>query len=245
MKLKIKKINNGFSLVELMVSISIFVLITSLTLANYPKFGNKLSLDLLAEDIALSFRQAQIFGSSVVGTKSAGPAAFGAYGLHFEAPEAGSYNYPYLLFADIRKRGSITNQYDGPSAFIFDPVNGPNCPANTESQIQSNGPNECLERFLISGFNQVKFLCKDFEKGGEDYDARVRACELANKKTSVLVLEVLFRRPNLDANFAVREQIGSLTEASDISTIGIVLESPGGDYTKTVVVWKTGQISVE
>ena len=95
---------------------------------------------------------------------------------------------------------------------------------------------------MITGRNKVKFLCKNFEDGVAD--KRVENCS-NNKQQQLRVLDVVFVRPNLDANFATGDQVGNLSKANDISNIGIVLESPGGEYFKTVVVWKTGQISVE
>ena len=229
---------SGFSLVELMVSISIFVLITSMTLANYPKFSNKLSLDLLAEDIALSIRQAQIFGSSIFGIKVGNGGSqtkkFGSYGVHFEAPDGksrpgNSVQYLYLLFADIAP--GKPEQYDGTSS--SDP--------NTEG-LPCLGPapsQECLQKFLVTGRNKVKFLCANFEEG--DTDKRVKSCDSPNKKLSVL--DVVFVRPNLDANFFAKDE--NSMEKSGLSNVGIVLESPGGEYYKTIVIWRTGQISVE
>ncbi len=235
--------SSGFSLIELMVTITIFVMVTSITLTNYPKFSNKLSLDLLAQDIALSLRQAQIFGSSVLGTKSAGVGEvkkFGAYGLHFEAPnptrdisESGQYLYTYLLFADISTTQNV-KEYAGPRTNEVNPCPGPSL------------DNECVQKFLITGRNKIKFLCLNFKQGGvgqllsSQVANPVGACK--NTNNQLLQLDVVFVRPNLDAKFTAIGPSGPIT---GLSNVGIVLESPNGDYYKTIVVWKTGQISVE
>ncbi len=57
----------GFTLVELLVSISIFIFMTALLVANYGSFNNSVLLTNLAYDIALSIRTAQTYGLSVQG----------------------------------------------------------------------------------------------------------------------------------------------------------------------------------
>jgi len=52
----------GFTLIELLVVMAIIVIITSVTLANYSAFGSQIILRNLAYNVALSVRQAQVFG---------------------------------------------------------------------------------------------------------------------------------------------------------------------------------------
>ncbi len=204
-------------------------MITSVTLTNYPKFSNKLSLDLLAEDIALSLRQAQIFGSSVLGSKSTNlgqTKIFGAYGVHFEAPTGTQSDYTYILFADIAN----IRRYNLQSLAPLDT----SLPCGTPGTPTAN--NECLQKFIVSGRNKIKSLCANFIAEKIPIDQRISQCRQVN------FLDVVFVRPNLDALFTAEDAGGPLL---NLSNIGIVLESSGGDYHKTVVVWKTGQISVE
>ncbi len=226
--------NRGFTLVELMVSISIFMLLTGVTLMSYPKFSNKLSLDLLAEDIALSLRQAQIFGSSVLGSKSttAGQTkTFGAYGIHFEKPTA-TNPYAYLLFADIDNQAPQTMR-----KFNIDPPETP-----IDQNLTCGSPtfpdNECVQKFLISGRNKLVAMCANYIRNNVQSQDRVTNC-LGNPLNS---LDIVFVRPNLDARFTAFNDAG---EVKNFSNIGLVLESPNKEYYKTIVVWKTGQISVE
>jgi len=65
-----KKSQQGFSLLELMVVITIFLIITAVVMADIPNFGRKGALDLTAQEVAGCIRAAQVYGTAekVVGT---------------------------------------------------------------------------------------------------------------------------------------------------------------------------------
>lgn len=98
----------GFSLIELMVVTGIVVVITSVVLTNNNRYGGSVLLQNLAYDIALSIRQAQVYGISVRG--------FGAnnfsvgYGMHFEKNVNNNKNY--VLFADLENTGIFNPSHD-------------------------------------------------------------------------------------------------------------------------------------
>ena len=54
----------GFTLIELIVVVGILVVISGIILANYSQFGGTILLRNLAYDIALSVREAQVYGIS-------------------------------------------------------------------------------------------------------------------------------------------------------------------------------------
>ena len=87
----------GFTLVELLVVTAIFVVITGMILANHNRFGGRVILQNLAYDIALSIRQAQVYGISV---RQFG-GTFSGYGMHFVLSGPGVNPTTYVLFADI------------------------------------------------------------------------------------------------------------------------------------------------
>ena len=90
------KSDKGFTLIELLAVAGIIVLITSLILVNNNKFGGKILLENLAYDVALSIRQAQVYGISVrqfsTGTFDIG------YGVYFNSSPASAKSYS--LFGD-------------------------------------------------------------------------------------------------------------------------------------------------
>lgn len=68
----------GFTLIELMVTVAIFALMTSLILARYNNFYSGTIFRNLAYDVALTIRQAQTYGISVkAGDASSYSSAFG------------------------------------------------------------------------------------------------------------------------------------------------------------------------
>ena len=105
---KKKNRSRGFSIIELIVSTSIMVLITTVVLVNHSAFGGNILVGALAYDVGLSIRQAQVFGLSVreFGT---GTGVFDVgYGVHFDIDNATSYQ----IFADVDKNNTF-NVGDG------------------------------------------------------------------------------------------------------------------------------------
>lgn len=90
----------GFTLVELIVSIGIFVMMTALLVAKYGNFNQSVLLTNLAYDVALSVRTAQTYGLSVSKSdKTGGKSQFQyPYGVRFSTVQG--ENTKVILFAD-------------------------------------------------------------------------------------------------------------------------------------------------
>jgi prepilin-type N-terminal cleavage/methylation domain-containing protein len=79
------KENKGFTLIELMITIGIFVFMTAVLLSKYNSFYSGTIFKNLAYDIALTIRQAQTYGISVKVADSSSSSNFNeAYGVHVE-----------------------------------------------------------------------------------------------------------------------------------------------------------------
>ncbi len=111
--------NRAFTLIEMMVVVGIFFIITGVVLVNVPDFREKTSVDLVAQDIAVTIRSAQVFG---VGTKALDGDVV-PYGVYLSSSP--SRNNKFVLFADQNSGGNSVNwQYD-----MLE-----NCPTSSECQ---------------------------------------------------------------------------------------------------------------
>ena len=106
---------DGFTVLEMVVVLGIVTIISSVVLANYPAFNERLGVRRAAEDVASSIRQVQAYG---LGVKEFGPGSgiFPGYGIYFWRPAAS-----YILYAD--RNNNL--QYDAPGEKISElPIQG-------------------------------------------------------------------------------------------------------------------------
>jgi prepilin-type N-terminal cleavage/methylation domain-containing protein len=104
----------GFTLVELLVVASIIVIITMVLLLRQSRFNSATILRSIGYSVALSVRQAQVYGTSVLGSASGGLVSYApAYGLYFNYASPSSY----ILFADFNNNGAYNSP--GESVKVF------------------------------------------------------------------------------------------------------------------------------
>jgi len=101
--------NKGFTLVELLVTITMFVIITGVVLVNSNKFDSSVLLNNFAYDVALTIKQAQSYGVNVR-ESSLSPTFDSVYGVFFDLRnsitsyglfEVKPNDYSKILTADI------------------------------------------------------------------------------------------------------------------------------------------------
>ncbi len=126
----------GFTLVELVVSIAIFLIITSVVMVSQHRFGGNILITNLAYDVALGIRQAQVYGISV---KQSSTGFNQSYGIHFESQSPGVPANYYILFADLDGSGSYKTGSD----------TGDGCKSATE----------CVSFFRVEKGNSISGLC--------------------------------------------------------------------------------------
>lgn len=85
---------SGFALVELLLAIALFGLISAFLVLIYHKMGDQLFLTATAYDLGLSFRETQSYGVSV--RQNAAGGFESGYGLHFDTTSATTF----VRFAD-------------------------------------------------------------------------------------------------------------------------------------------------
>jgi len=134
MFLRKRNLNRGFTLVELLVTISIFVILTGVVLFNQSKFNSTILLTNLAYDTALTIRQAQNYGINIkeFNTGTGANSVFVPYGVHFD----NTANKSFILFADLDSNGI----FSGTTLTNCDPLVG------------------CVNRYSIKRGNSIEGL---------------------------------------------------------------------------------------
>jgi len=108
-----KKNQSGFTLLELIVVIAIFGVLTTIVIFNYSDFESNIVTTNMAYEVALSVRQAQVFGLGVRGIEdntNLGRDFNNSYGLYFNIQSGASSEYTF--YADTSTAGSNAGKYD-------------------------------------------------------------------------------------------------------------------------------------
>lgn len=142
-------LQSGFTLVELIVTIGIFTIMTSVVLTDYHSFNINADFESSVENIVLALRQAQVYGT---GGKTAGITMCGtpassfscAYGVHFIAGSAGSYD----VFVDANQNYIMDAGESIQTIFL-----GGNTKITSVTCVTSSGVGVCG-----SGFADVTFM---------------------------------------------------------------------------------------
>lgn len=190
MCLNFLKSSAGFTLVELLVSITIVSIISAAVIYDYGSFSRNIELKDLTYEVALTLRQAQTFGANVK-TFSGGFDV--GYGVHFEDSYAGT---KYILFADKDRN------------FEYDATDG------IEDEFN-----------LYAGY-EIYDACATTVGGDE-------RC----LSTSLNRLDIVFDRPELEANF--RTNI-----STDVYQSARIIIKASDGRTQEVSVGITGYIEV-
>lgn len=199
------KTNRGFSLIELMVVLGIFGLLSASVMSNYSEFSVRASLDNLTHLVAVSIRQAQVYGISVSQARS----SFKGYGMYFSVASLNDKKN-FILFSDLD------------SDKLFDGAMASEC---TEMP-------ECVTKTKITTGDTVSAI---WAKKNTDPANAVQLGEV----------HIVFTRPNPDAVMYGKLLGSGDFEEDPFADVEITLTSARGTYSKEVVIWSTGQVSVE
>ena len=102
----------GFTLVELIVSISIITIFGVILLVKHNQFGGSVALNNLAYEVGLAIREAQVFGISVR-EQAAGEFDY-AYGVRFHM----STPTEFISFVDINGNGKYQSASNDPNEVV-------------------------------------------------------------------------------------------------------------------------------
>lgn len=138
-KYLINKYHSGMTLVELMVVISIFTLVTFATIFNYNTYRYSSSIQNLSDDIALSIRKAQSYAIGVYKTSS-------------------GFNYGYGVSFSTQKNPSSPLMSSNKAFVLFTDVSGDkryNYPTSINVCGEISSTNECTEMFNITTADEI------------------------------------------------------------------------------------------
>jgi len=159
----------GFTLIELLVVIAIFGLLTTVIFARQSQFSGSTLLTNVAYQIALTLRQAQVYGLSV---REFSSDKFNyPYGVHFD--KASGSNTSIIFFVDSEAEFPVSSDYD------------PQMPSAAVSGTCGASGNPCLDLLTITRGNYVYDVCA-VPSGGS-------TCTSADE------LDVSFVRPDPEA----------------------------------------------
>ncbi len=214
-----RKKNAGVTLIEMLIVLAIFSLVSSILLFNYSDFRTNVSLRNLSQEVALAVRKAQTYATSVRGIDYSGTTRdYPAYGIGFSTEASPESLAPgekkIVLFVDVPPDEDPEEEGD----LFYDYSTG-TCGTVLEGE-------ECFEKFQISTPDKIS-------------DIEVCTTSTCSSESEVYIV---FRRPNPDAWFCVPS--GSSCDGTTYSSVTITLESQTG-LTKTVSIWNTGQVSVQ
>lgn len=112
---KRNKLHLGLTLVELIVVVTIFTIITTVLVINQNRWNRKLQLNTKLYDLALYIRQAQFYSISVKEDNlSFGDTFDRSYGIHFDTDSVSSF----IFFSD-RNKNQKYDLGEGISTYIF------------------------------------------------------------------------------------------------------------------------------
>jgi prepilin-type N-terminal cleavage/methylation domain-containing protein len=206
----------GFTLIELMVTVTIMMIMTLIVFFNYNRFNESSLLNAFAYDMSLTIRQAQAYGtiakesginqSSQISTASTANFKV-AYGVHFAESDQSHFS----LFADVNGDGVYTSGGDGP----------------------------VIQSYSFQRGIKIKRLCFASVNGGSENCSEGSAGIPDSVGKHALTLDITFLRPNPEAKILPNDPPDFVAAAT------IYLQNADGTITRSVSVYSTGQISVK
>ena len=236
-----KKLNNqkqkGMTLIELLVALVIFSIITGVVLFNYGDFNASLTMQNLADDIALTVRRAQSYAIGVRGRS--GDFNIG-YGVYFDITQYNSESPDTDLYDGTNKSFILYKKYiplDSDSS-DFSPV------YENEDGTCDGSNSDCLEMLYITSSDYISEIKVKPSVGGE---------QILGVEDNPKGVNILFIRPNpepyicvMDNNsFCWGSNVLSPSDKPSIEYVKIKISSfKDLDSEKFITISNTGQISV-
>ncbi len=219
------KNNKAFSIIEMLVVIAIFGIVTGVVLFQYGQFNSQIVMTNTAYEIATTIQQAQVFalGQRVV---QGADNMENRYGVYFNKEETdGEKNF--IFFVDYAISSGSGSDFEANGTCDADTTDG------SGSCYRCTIDDECIDKFKITRDIFIEKICLSDDSDPIDSDG---GCS----KDETNAATVTFQRPNPDAIFKNTDTVAG---TGAIASMGIVLTNRFGSKS-AVVVRNTGQISV-
>ena len=210
------KLNRGFTLIEMIIVVAMIAIIAAISISQFVKNKQNSTVQNIAEELALNIRRAQSLALAVQPTGTGLGSFQNGYGIYLDLNKSNSYDL-FVDFESTPGTGGWDHAYKNNTT-------GCGSPSITN--------HECLEK--------ISFTSADF----------IESLELCNTTCTTLdssnPLAITFLRPNLDAYFCTTSYSnGGCSSSTPAGYVKINVSSPSNEKVKTVLVWSTGQISIE
>jgi prepilin-type N-terminal cleavage/methylation domain-containing protein len=218
MKKRVKN-KKGFSAVELIVVIGIFALMTTISIFDYNGYITKIETTDLAQDIALTVRQAQVYGISASSNLIAGER------FYDDDVEDNFFDVSSGTVKDITQDRSIRGVsllFEEKKIIIFEDINRNNFYDSTTDRVID----ERTITYNNTGF--VSFRMCDANNSCEDKDGRV---------------DITFERPYPDAVIYQMPQPDSTSGAVKYSSI--IIKVGTDEMQRNIEINYIGNIAVK
>jgi prepilin-type N-terminal cleavage/methylation domain-containing protein len=211
----------GFTVIELSVVVGIMTMLTAVVFSNFPKFNRQLAVQREANKLAIILRKAQSFALAV--------REFDASNTDDPFCENPPVRFPPYGVSFSMVSGGPGDARNNKTYVIFGDIN---C---------SSMPPSVTDAYTVTDLEEVEVIRMSREvaiKSLTGYNASdCLGCALSKA-------DATYQRPAPSVVLNGRTLFGGLL-ISDLDRIEIVLEIPGENLSRTVVIQTTGQVSVE
>lgn len=227
-KQRIQK-NKGFSLIEFIVILTIFAIMTSVSLFNYNGHQSVIEQSNIADDVALSIRQAQVYGISATDRSFGGSEDSGDFDAGSYLDTAGSSEAVNII-NDKSVRGFSVDLDTGEMVLFEDN-------RSRRNKIYNPGSGTYDDRIIDKRAIKTNRVAFD----------RVVLCDSAGDCSSrnTGIVDIAFERPYPDAIISYRERIGSGTAPSFAKALLVLTNVDDEESNSYVEVTAIGSIAVK